>query len=95
MIQAKIKSTPRSISPHTGHILLLLWIWEDESREELFNALFENPSNSLKYDLLVKTVDAAAERCLTEFQEIFGIHETDVNIRSIESIDILKGRTVN
>lgn len=95
MIQAKIKSVPRNISPHTGHILLLLWIWDDESREVLFNALFESSSDTLKYDLLIKTINDAAERCLVEFREIFGIHDTDTDIRSIESIDFLKERTVN
>ncbi len=95
MIQAKIKSVPRDINPNPGHVLLLLWLWEDRERERLFTELIESSSYTFQFDTFTKTVNAAAERCLMEFNELFNNSDDSMGVLDIQDITQIKDDGVN
>lgn len=71
MIQAKTKYAPRCLTPHSGHILLLLWIEKSIDKKELFLNFIRHSNNRLDFESFIAILDTAATRCLNEYIELY------------------------
>ncbi len=79
MIQATFKSAPHRVTPHIGHLLLLMWIEESNEKQLLFTTLFENIRETFEFELLSMMINTAAQRCFDEYQELYAYMDTTDN----------------
>lgn len=58
------------MTPHSGHILLLLWIEGSFEKKKLFLNFIKHPNNKLDFESFITILDTAATRCLNEYIEL-------------------------